>query len=122
MARTNIVVADDDAETRELVKVALAGCDVFEACNATELLEALSDTARFDLIVTDVDMGWFDGIQAAATARTAGLHTPIVVITGMAGAAVAARVARIPGAVLLRKPFAVAELVQLVARLTATEA
>ncbi len=121
MARTRIVVADDDAETRELVKVALAGCDVFEACNGIELLEVLSDIARLDLIVTDVNMGWFDGIQAAATARTAGLRTPIVVITGLAGAAVAARVARIPGAVLLRKPFAVAELVALVARLTAAE-
>jgi two-component system OmpR family response regulator len=122
MGRRNIVVADDDAETRALVRDALTGCDVFEACNGTELLEALSDTVRFDLIVTDVDMGWFDGIQAAATVRTAGLRTPIVVITGMPGAAVAARVARIPGAVLLRKPFAVAELVQLVARLTAAEA
>jgi CheY-like chemotaxis protein len=118
MARTNIVVADDDADMRELMKVALSGFDVFEACSGIELLEVLADDARFDLIVTDVDMGWFDGIQAAATARTAGLRAPIVVITGMAGAAVADRVARIPGAVLLRKPFSVAELVALVVRLT----
>ena len=118
MARTNIVVADDDADTRELVKAALAGSEVFEACNAIELLEVLADAARLDLIVTDVDMGWFDGIQAAATARTAGLGTPIVVITGIAGPGIAERVARIPGAVLLRKPFSVVELSELVARLT----
>ena len=118
MARTNIVVADDDADTRELVKAALAGFEVFEACNGIELLEVLADAGRCDLIVTDVDMGWLDGIQAAATARTAGLRTPIVVITGITGAGIAERVARIPGAVLLRKPFSVTELIALVAHLT----
>jgi two-component system, response regulator FlrC len=118
MVRTNIVVADDDADTRALVKAALVGFEVFEACNGIELLEVLADAVRCDLIVTDVDMGWLDGIQAVANARTAGLRTPIVVITGIAGAGVAERVARIPGAFLLRKPFSIAELIALVAHLT----
>ena len=120
MAPTNIVVADDDADTRELVKAALPGFEVFEASDGIELLEVLASTRPCHLIVTDVDMGWLDGIQAAATARTAGLRTPILVITGMTGARVAERVARIPGAVLLRKPFSVTELIALVAHLTGT--
>ena len=118
MASANILVVDDDADTRDLVKAALTGFEVFEASNGIELLEVLADAGRCDLIVTDVDMGWLDGIQAAAIARTAGLRTPIVVITGMTGASVAERVARIPGAVLLRKPFSVTELIALVAHLT----
>ena len=118
MVATNIVVADDDADTRALVKAALSGFEVFEAADGIELLEVLANAGHCDLIVTDVDMGWLDGIQAAATARTAGLRTPIVVITGMAGASVDERVARIPNAVLLRKPFSVAELIALVAHLT----
>ena len=118
MAPTHIVVADDDADTRDLVKAALTGFSIIEASSGIELLEVLANTGHCDLIVTDVDMGWLDGIQAAATARTAGLRTPIVVITGMTGASVDERVARIPNAVLLRKPFSIAELITLVAHLT----
>jgi CheY-like chemotaxis protein len=117
MPPTSIVVADDDPDTRALVKAALTGSHVLEASNGIELLEVLANAGHCDLIVTDVDMGWLDGIQAAATARTAGLRTPIVVITGITGASIAERVARIPNAVLLRKPFAIADLIALVAHL-----
>ena len=118
MTPTHVVVADDDADTRELLKAALTGFEVFEASDGIELLEVLANAGHCDLIVTDVDMGWLDGIQAAATARTAGLRIPIVVITAMTGASIPERVARIPNAVLLRKPFSVTELIALVARLT----
>lgn len=115
----NIIVADDDAGTRELIKTALSGFDVVEAGDGVELLELLADASMVALIVTDVDMGWFDGIQAAAAARAAGVSTPIILISGKTGPAIASRAARIPDSTLLHKPFSLSAFVAL-ARCMAT--
>jgi two-component system OmpR family response regulator len=112
-----LLIADDDPDIRELLRDALsARFEVVEAKTGIELLELLADPGQFDLIITDIDMGWFDGIHAVAGARTAGVDVPIIVITAMSGPVVERRVACIPGAVLVQKPFSVASLVALVVR------
>jgi len=94
---TNVIVADDDPDIRELLREALApDFHVTEADTGIALLEMLAAPRVYDAIVTDIDMGFFDGIQASAAARTAGIATPIVVITAMQEASTARRVARIP--------------------------
>lgn len=104
------MIADDDDATRDLVRQALTSFTVTEAATGIELLEQLALINDLDLIVTDIDMGWFDGIHAVASARTAGVVVPVIVITGSSEPGPLARVAMLPNAILLRKPFSPAEL------------
>lgn len=106
-----ILVADDDVGSRALIRTALCGFDVFEVGDGIELLELLSHENQYSLIVTDIRMGWFDGIHAAASVRTAGISAPIILLTGQTDSGVAQRAARIPDSVLIHKPFSIREFV-----------
>jgi CheY-like chemotaxis protein len=106
------LVADDDPELLLLVaqKLEQFGADVTCARAGGELLQALSQ-GQFDVVITDVAMPWMTGLQVMHSARTAGLTTPIVVMTALRDPKVADAVAALgPHAVLLRKPFGVEEL------------
>ncbi|MCE9571556.1 MAG: response regulator [Deltaproteobacteria bacterium] len=100
-----IVLADDEPVLRMVLCRLLDahGAEVVAAADGIELLERLAE-ATYDLIVTDVDMGWFGGIPALAAARTAGVTTPALVMSGDLGKR--ARDLRHLGRVrLLDKPF-----------------
>ncbi len=112
------VIADDDEDMRCLVREALSSFTVHEAATGVELLEQVALARELHLIVTDIDMGWFDGIQAVASVRSAGVSVPIIVITGSSEPGPLARVAQVPNAMLLRKPFSLAELRAHAERLT----
>lgn len=86
------------------------GYDVMTADDGDSLLQAIADAGRFDLIVTDVAMPWMSGLQVASSLRTAGLPTPVLVMTALA---IDAGLVRALGdsAVLLRKPFHLKHLV-----------
>jgi|GEM_PF-6044384 len=112
------VIADDDEDTRSLVREALSSFTVHEAATGIELLEQVAHARELDLIVTDIDMGWFDGIHAVACLRGAGVAVPIIVITASSEPGPLARVAQLPDAMLLRKPFSPAELRAHAERLT----
>ena len=85
VAGARILVADDDPELLDVVDENLTrrGADVTRATNGAELFENLAEKGPFDLIVTDVAMPWMTGVQAMHAARTAGLGTPIVVMTAL---------------------------------------
>jgi two-component system copper resistance phosphate regulon response regulator CusR len=56
-------------------------------------------------------MPWMSGLQAMHSVRTAGLPTPVIVITALEADSVAEQVRTLGrDAVLIRKPFALAEL------------
>jgi CheY-like chemotaxis protein len=102
-----IAVADDDPETLEVLRDALGDQDVelHEATNGAELLSLLAEGAPFDLVVTDVSMSWMSGLQVMLSLRNAGIGVPVLVITGLADPELAAQVARLGRARLLRKPI-----------------
>jgi CheY-like chemotaxis protein len=114
-----VAIADDDPDSRELLRHILHGPDteLLEAVNGAALVQLLAEQAPFDLIVTDVDMPWMEGLQALRSARAADIHTPAVVITGLAGPGLEAAVARLGVTTLLRKPFGAVELREAVASL-----
>lgn len=110
--KAHVLVADDDGPTLALVATALerAGCTVTRVEDGDELLQALADGARFDLVVTDISMPWMTGLQVAHSVRAAGLETPVIVMTALP--IDASRVEALGShAVLLRKPFGTKELV-----------
>lgn len=113
-----VLVADDDATTLGLVATALErlGCSVTRTDDGGELLQALADGGPFDLLVADIEMPWMTGLQVAQSARTAGLRTPVIIITALPIEAVSIEELG-EDAVLLRKPFETRELVTLTHRL-----
>ncbi len=120
LEHARILVADDDPELLSAVAEALRdlGAEVTRADNGVELIERLAQDRPFDLIVTDISMPWMSGLQAMHSARAAGLETAVVVMTALKDDALVEKVRALgENAALLRKPFDLAELEDLVAKL-----
>jgi two-component system response regulator MprA len=115
-----VLVAEDDPAMMGTISHALTvfGFAVVRAENGAELIEQLAEQGPFDLIVTDISMPWMDGLNAIRSMRTAGLPTPVIVITALADQDIPTRVRALSPAILLRKPFELRELEAALASLT----
>ena len=71
MAQRTILVADDDAAIRSLLKQLLGdeGYSVLEAATGTEVVEGVK-TSNPDLVIMDVKMPELDGIEALQKVKT----------------------------------------------------
>jgi CheY-like chemotaxis protein len=118
-----ILVADDEADQRFLLHRALrhAGNDVVMASDGGELLDKIAEDGVFDAIITDINMPWMQGLQVLASARGAGLTTPVLVVTGLKRPDLEIEVARMGHAHLLHKPYSAEELRRAVAKLLVSE-
>ena len=108
-----ILVADDDPLLLNAVADGLAqlGFDVVQASNGAELIERLAHQGPFALVVTDISMPWMNGLKAMHASRAAGLATAVIVMTALTDPRFDAVVRGLGDkAVLLRKPFSLAEL------------
>ena len=109
----HVLVADDDPQLLDAVADALTtmGADVIRATSGAELIDELANTGPFDLVVTDVGMPWMSGLQAIRATRAAGLSTSVIVMTALTDPRIPAQGKALgKHAVLLRKPFELAEL------------
>lgn len=105
-----VLVADDDPDTLTLVSNAIEGlgCTVVRADDGNEMLQMLAQ-GNYQLIITDIAMPWMTGLQVAHSARTAGVSSPVIVMT-------ASRIRHEDvallgdNAVLLHKPFSLSRL------------
>jgi len=75
-ALTRVLIVDDMATSRELVKAALASrqYEMTEAASGKEALELISNKP-FDLVLLDLEMPNIDGIEVIRQLRKR--HTPI---------------------------------------------
>lgn len=108
-----ILVADDDRALLDAVSEALEGMSwtVVRAIDGGELIERLAEEGPFDLVVTDVSMPWMGGLQAMQSARTAGVGTPVIVMTARRDDGLEKQVRALgQSVVLLRKPFPLEDL------------
>jgi CheY-like chemotaxis protein len=117
-----VAIADDDPESLELLAHTLASptTEISRASSGAELVVLLAERGPFDLIVTDVNMPWMEGVAVIRSARASHIRTPVLIITGVARPDLESTVSRLGNARLLRKPVALAELRQAVAELLAT--
>ena len=124
MPISRIVIADDDPDSLELLRLALGNpqIEICEASNGADLVDLLAESGPFDLIVTDVLMPWMEGLQVLLSARAAEIHTPVLVISGLTRPDLQTKVDRLGNAKLLRKPFGIPELRAAVADLVAAQA
>ena len=107
MSHANILVVDDERGIREQLEGILRdeGFSVAAVGSGEEALAALS-RELFDLVLLDILLPGMDGLEVLRQARAAGHRTPIVVISGHAGAELAVRAVRLGAADFMEKPLA----------------
>jgi DNA-binding NtrC family response regulator len=80
-----ILVAEDDAGVRDLVRAALGrrGHTVRTVSDGQAAIEAIeADGAAIDLLVSDIHMPGLDGIELVSLARARSERLPIVMMSG----------------------------------------
>lgn len=121
ISHPRVLIADDDRDLLDAVTAAVKtlGADVVRAETGGELIERMADEGPFDLVITDISMPWMNGLQALHAARTAGVETPVIVMTAMKNDRIPAQVAAVGRTELLQKPFELDQLAAAVSRLLA---
>lgn len=108
MAR--ILIADDEAPIREMLKIAceLDGHEVHTAMDAEDALEAYR-AFEPDLMILDINMpgGGGEYILQQLRARGVARPCPWIVVTGLAGAMDEDEIAELNAAQVLSKPFSI---------------
>jgi CheY-like chemotaxis protein len=113
-SRKRILLAEDDADLRLLLAAALAmdGHHITQAADGTEVLEQLAATlgepepvAGFDLIISDIRMPGWSGLDVLAGLRQYPVVPPVVLITAFGGDRLHATARRLGAVATLDKPF-----------------
>jgi len=110
MSAEKILIADDNAEIREFIRVMLEseGFDVLEAADGGEVLEKVDDSV--DLIILDVMMPVKDGYRACMELREK-TKAPILFLTAKTQDSDKALGFSLGGDDYLSKPFSYTELI-----------
>ena len=116
-ARARILVVDDDPMITQLVTdmLSLDGYRVETVPNGVAALEKVQ-VRPYDLILTDLHMPELDGAALYRELTRRQAHPPrrIIFLTGTAGESEAHRLVQETGLPVLRKPFNVVDLLELV--------
>jgi CheY-like chemotaxis protein len=121
-----VLVAEDAADIRALVVVALRGMgyEIIEARSGGELLEELGDgilsgdpATRPDVIVSDIRMPGVTGMEVLAGLRQAGWETPIVLMTAFVDGEIREEAERLGVDAFFAKPFDIDDLLTAVVNL-----
>jgi CheY-like chemotaxis protein len=114
--RSTVLLVEDEPLLRELMCIELedAGYRVTEACDGDAALRLLDAEERIDLLMTDIRLpGAIDGWAVARHARACRPDLPVIYATGFCSPPVD----MVPGATLMRKPFASSAMIAAVAGL-----
>ncbi len=95
------------------------GCEVAEAATGLELFNAVGacvfgDAVEPEVIVADVQMPLFSGLEVLGTIHCVGLEIPVIVITAYGDDATRAEARRLGAVALMDKPLDPGELVRAV--------
>ena len=118
MAR--ILLADDDAATRDLVKRALEGQghSVHVTQDGVEALEQIEAAgAPFDLLVSDVEMPLLDGVTLAARAYSLQPNLRVLMMSGFPDQLERAKALTGPKVSVISKPFSLDQVRESVRKL-----
>jgi len=108
---SKLLLVDDDANTLASLARAfrLAGHEAVVCDHADRALE-LAKAQRFDVILSDVVMPGKDGLTLLAELKSAGVSTPVVMISGQASIEMAVRATRLGAVDFLEKPLSTEKL------------
>ena len=115
--RPRVLVVDDEAAMRDLLKktLALADYDVDVAPDGRAALERLR-LFSYDLLITDLKMPGMDGLAVIHEARRLHDNLPVIIITGFSTEASAIEAANLGVSGYLTKPFKVPNVLSVAAR------
>jgi DNA-binding response OmpR family regulator len=118
--RPRILLVEDEFEMRRLLAEVLRkeGYDVTEAENGAEGVDHVLDSWRcggsmepFDLVISDVRMPGWTGLEIVEIVATSGLATPVILITAFGTAETHAEARRLGAVKIFDKPFELNSLV-----------
>jgi DNA-binding NtrC family response regulator len=112
-----ILLADDDAAVRDLVRRALSaeGHTVYATQDGLEALECLeTNGASVDVLVTDVDMPQLDGITLAEKALVLKPNLAVILMSGFSDQLERAARLRVRRLLSISKPFTLEQIKQIV--------
>ena len=123
MSAARILISEDDPSSLELVQVYLEskGYEVSSASDGNRALE-LGESGEFDLLILDVHMPLYEGVEVLQMLRKRFIHHPIKVIalTADAGSGLRDDLFREGIDGYLTKPVSLVELGEEITRLLAT--
>ena len=102
----SILVVDDEPAMANVVSVLLEsfGFNTFTAYNGLEALKRLVDGV-IDLVLTDLQMPWMDGLALAGRIKATMASTPVIMMTGRSPDEVSEIIRYGPVDAMLFKPF-----------------
>ena len=111
----NILVVDDDAPLLDALERAFenAGEKSVVALSNFEAAKRTLRTARFDVLITDVRLGAFNGLQLAVLAHDLHPDIQLIVFSGFDDTVLRQDAERL-GATYLIKPVMISQLLQLI--------
>ena len=106
MTQRTVLVADDDASIRSLLKQLLAdeGYAVLEAATGGEVVERVKETSP-DLVIMDVRMPELDGIEALQKVKTSSPNTAVLIMTAFGTSNAAIKAMELGAFDYVTKPF-----------------
>ena len=117
-----LLVVDDDADSRELLKIALgqAGAEVHAASSAQEAL-SMAERMPLDVLISDIGMPEMDGLEMIARLRShatcANRDIPAVALTAFAATEDRKRALLAGFDTFLSKPVDPGEVVAVISRM-----
>jgi len=130
LPRPRVAIAEDDAELRELLVITFrkAGFEVLEASDGSALLDEVGDVlmhdhdlAKLDVIVSDVRMPGWSGLDVVAGLVHSQYRVPVVLISAFADEATRDAAARLGVKAFLQKPVDLDDLCTAVLRILMAE-
>jgi two-component system response regulator AtoC len=106
MAQKSILVADDDASIRSLLRQLLTdeGYSITEAATGTEVVAQVGESSP-DLVIMDVRMPELDGIEALPKVKSASPKTSVLIMTAFGSSNAAIKAMELGAFDYITKPF-----------------
>ncbi|MBI3522423.1 MAG: sigma-54-dependent Fis family transcriptional regulator [Chloroflexi bacterium] len=106
MAQKTILVADDDASIRSLLKQLLTdeGFSVLEASTGAEVVEKVKESSP-ELVIMDIRMPELDGIEALSRLKGGSPQTAVLIMTAFGSSNLAIRAMELGAFDYITKPF-----------------
>jgi CheY-like chemotaxis protein len=115
MSDKKILIVDDEAAIRSLLRCAVSGPGivVFEADSGAKALAVAAEQGPFEAVVSDVLMPGMDGVELARKMVAAGQAQRFLFISGYCDMdAIPNRAREFPASAFLSKPFSIPDLLQ----------
>lgn len=116
-SRPRVLLAEDDVDTRKMLKHVLlfAGYDVIEVEDGLELMSYLSSSAVDealppDVIVADIRMPYFSGLEMLRSVQRCSIEAPVVLISAFCDENTRSLAEQGGAAALLAKPLGAEQL------------